>query len=83
MDWDGNPIVHTCYDKRIVPNRSTTAIMYCVLMPKYYVVSICTHMYTYSYFDDNYYYIIYQFEYLQAMHKCMYEKIEYDEAVPV
>ncbi|XP_006621423.1 uncharacterized protein LOC102680815 [Apis dorsata] len=55
MDWDGNPIVHTCYDKRIVPNRSTTAIMYCVLMPKYYV----------------------------AMHKCMYEKIEYDEVVPV
>lgn len=30
-----------------------------------------------------YYYIIYQFECLQAMHKCMYEKIEYDEVVPV
>lgn len=52
MDWDGNPIVHTCYDKRIVPNRSTTAIMYCVLMPKYYVVSIYIYIHMYNYFDD-------------------------------
>lgn len=79
MDWDGNPIVHTCYDKRIVPNRSTKAIMYCVLMPKYYVVSIYTHMYVWLFRKC----VAYQFEYLQAMHKCMYEKIEYDEVVPV
>ncbi|XP_003699351.3 uncharacterized protein LOC100875586 [Megachile rotundata] len=55
LDWDGSPINHTCYDKKIVPDRETLAFKYCLHIPKYYV----------------------------AMHKCMYEKIEYDDDVPL
>ncbi|XP_017760345.1 PREDICTED: uncharacterized protein LOC108550930 isoform X2 [Eufriesea mexicana] len=55
LDWDGNPINYTCYDKRIVPDRNIIAIKYCERIPKYYV----------------------------AIHKCMYEEIEYDDNVPV
>ncbi|KAK9297439.1 hypothetical protein QLX08_008864 [Tetragonisca angustula] len=55
VDWDGSPIDYTCYDERITPNRSTTALKYCERIPKHYV----------------------------ATHKCMYEKIEYDDDVPL
>ncbi|XP_076757930.1 uncharacterized protein LOC143427570 [Xylocopa sonorina] len=52
VDWDGNPLDYVCYEKRIVPDRSTIAVKYCERIPKYYVA---THkcMYEEIVYDDD------------------------------
>ena len=44
IDWNSSPVDHTCYDKKIVPDRETIPVKYCERIPKNYVAThICMH----------------------------------------
>lgn len=77
VDWYMNPENYTCYDDRrlYLPNSAVHPIHSIEHIPEEYVVSVSKNCVQSCR-------IIWRFFFFQAIHKCVNESIEYNEAVP-